>query len=293
MTASRKLREEATRAARRYTRSSTKDGDASPGSLGPMMASFVQLEQGRQAIAGAGARGAALARMARRKAGRQLERQLEQLRRRGREAWEPWFRRAWPALVRIVESRCDGAVPSPTWPGWKPDDALERGVPPHVFDRPARGVCRICGCTDANPCRGVSNGEPIACSWVDTEHTICSRCAGTVSPPTWPGWDVDRALEQPPRTDTLPAPLGDRFPACSLGGCRFNVARRCTLEPGTTRTPDDAKCPAAQIAPHPFDQLNRWLPRLVENSALEPRELLELLRDYGHALELLAKGRRG
>ena len=40
---------------------------------------------------------------------------------------------------------------------------------------PARGVCRVCGCTDAHACEG-------GCSWVDDEHTLCSRCAEKESP---------------------------------------------------------------------------------------------------------------
>lgn len=38
-----------------------------------------------------------------------------------------------------------------------------------------RGVCRVCGCTDTD-CRAciARTGEP--CSWIDEEHTICSRC---------------------------------------------------------------------------------------------------------------------
>jgi hypothetical protein len=32
-----------------------------------------------------------------------------------------------------------------------------------------RGVCDICGCTDARACPG-------GCSWVNKEHTLCSSC---------------------------------------------------------------------------------------------------------------------
>lgn len=36
------------------------------------------------------------------------------------------------------------------------------------------GVCRICGCTDDNPC---NNPEVGNCWWADETHTICSHCA--------------------------------------------------------------------------------------------------------------------
>jgi hypothetical protein len=38
------------------------------------------------------------------------------------------------------------------------------------FTRYHRGVCRECGCTDDQACPG-------GCAWVDTRHTLCSRCA--------------------------------------------------------------------------------------------------------------------
>ena len=36
------------------------------------------------------------------------------------------------------------------------------------------GVCRICGCTDDNPCYNPQMGN---CWWHDDTHTICSHCA--------------------------------------------------------------------------------------------------------------------
>lgn len=36
-----------------------------------------------------------------------------------------------------------------------------------------RGVCRICGCTETDPCWHPEQGY---CSWVDEEETICSHC---------------------------------------------------------------------------------------------------------------------
>jgi hypothetical protein len=38
------------------------------------------------------------------------------------------------------------------------------------------GKCRICGCTDENPCTAEWVGDAIdapRCAWVDREHTLC------------------------------------------------------------------------------------------------------------------------
>ena len=43
-----------------------------------------------------------------------------------------------------------------------------------------RGVCRRCKCTDGHACRvheqGLFGKAPVACHWVDQEHTRCSAC---------------------------------------------------------------------------------------------------------------------
>ena len=36
------------------------------------------------------------------------------------------------------------------------------------------GVCKICGCTDNDPC---SNPDWGNCWWVDESHELCSHCA--------------------------------------------------------------------------------------------------------------------
>ncbi len=36
------------------------------------------------------------------------------------------------------------------------------------------GICRVCGCTENNPCFHPDYGT---CWWADDEHTICSHCA--------------------------------------------------------------------------------------------------------------------
>ena len=36
------------------------------------------------------------------------------------------------------------------------------------------GVCRVCGCTENDPCYHSDYGT---CCWADEEHTLCSHCA--------------------------------------------------------------------------------------------------------------------
>ena len=36
------------------------------------------------------------------------------------------------------------------------------------------GVCRVCGCTDNDPCYNPLHGN---CWWVDETHELCSHCA--------------------------------------------------------------------------------------------------------------------
>jgi hypothetical protein len=45
---------------------------------------------------------------------------------------------------------------------------------------PRYGRCRVCGCTDEScfDCI-VATGEP--CWWVDSSHTLCSRCVNALS----------------------------------------------------------------------------------------------------------------
>ena len=38
------------------------------------------------------------------------------------------------------------------------------------------GVCRVCGCTDAD-CSNCIAISGVPCSWADETHTICTRCA--------------------------------------------------------------------------------------------------------------------
>lgn len=37
-----------------------------------------------------------------------------------------------------------------------------------------KGVCRVCGCTDDDPCHNPNVGN---CWWADESQTICSHCA--------------------------------------------------------------------------------------------------------------------
>lgn len=36
------------------------------------------------------------------------------------------------------------------------------------------GVCKVCGCTDNDPCHNPDYGN---CWWVDDTHELCSHCA--------------------------------------------------------------------------------------------------------------------
>ena len=38
----------------------------------------------------------------------------------------------------------------------------------------AYGVCKVCGCTDNDPCHNPEHGN---CWWVDDTHELCSHCA--------------------------------------------------------------------------------------------------------------------
>jgi hypothetical protein len=45
------------------------------------------------------------------------------------------------------------------------------------------GVCRVCGCTDANPCVIEDDeGNVSPCCWIDLDHSLCSnfRCWASV-----------------------------------------------------------------------------------------------------------------
>ena len=41
-------------------------------------------------------------------------------------------------------------------------------------DEAIPGVCRVCGCTEENPCYHPEYGN---CFWVDDTFTLCSHCA--------------------------------------------------------------------------------------------------------------------
>lgn len=43
-----------------------------------------------------------------------------------------------------------------------------------ALNTPIPGVCRVCGCTENNPCYHPKYGY---CWWVDEDHTLCSHCA--------------------------------------------------------------------------------------------------------------------
>lgn len=39
--------------------------------------------------------------------------------------------------------------------------------PAGLLSAPTRGVCRVCGCTEARACDG-------GCSWLDDDQTVCT-----------------------------------------------------------------------------------------------------------------------
>ena len=43
-----------------------------------------------------------------------------------------------------------------------------------MYKKEIYGVCRICGCTDNDPCYNPQAGY---CWWIDDTHTLCSHCA--------------------------------------------------------------------------------------------------------------------
>ncbi len=41
-------------------------------------------------------------------------------------------------------------------------------------EEPIQGICKVCGCTEDNPCFNPKHGY---CSWTDETMTLCSHCA--------------------------------------------------------------------------------------------------------------------
>ncbi len=50
-----------------------------------------------------------------------------------------------------------------------------------AVDKPIPGVCRVCGCTEDNPCEHPDHGT---CWWVDDDCTLCSHCADLCDDPS-------------------------------------------------------------------------------------------------------------
>lgn len=42
------------------------------------------------------------------------------------------------------------------------------------LEKPQRGICKVCGCSNENPCYHPVHGY---CWWVDDSQTLCSHCA--------------------------------------------------------------------------------------------------------------------
>ena len=58
--------------------------------------------------------------------------------------------------------------------GGKLDETINRVFNLTDEKKLPQGICRICGCTDEDPCFNPIVGN---CWWVDDAHTLCSHCA--------------------------------------------------------------------------------------------------------------------
>lgn len=74
------------------------------------------------------------------------------------------------AIVAIADGRYADAL--------RAVEQLQQAVPVRA------GVCRYCSCTEIDPCSVIVQAgpafppAPVACSWIDGHHTVCSnrRC---------------------------------------------------------------------------------------------------------------------
>lgn len=62
------------------------------------------------------------------------------------------------------------------------DDAAEAA--------PKKGVCRVCGCTEATPCPG-------GCAWTDETQTLCTKCGVKAEAPPPPAPPVQFLTDEP------------------------------------------------------------------------------------------------
>lgn len=79
------------------------------------------------------------------------------------------------ALVRMAEAVGAKIDPCPDWEDFKPQSAEEKAAEKVAVGdgkKATPGVCRGCGCTDAEGCIE-------GCHWVDETHTLCSMCGGS------------------------------------------------------------------------------------------------------------------
>jgi protein gp37 len=71
-------------------------------------------------------------------------------------------------MYRVGKFSAGRLLDGRTWdemPDLTPSPSPTRGG-----EQAERGVCQVCGCTDMRACPG-------GCSWVNDEHTLCSKCA--------------------------------------------------------------------------------------------------------------------
>jgi hypothetical protein len=81
---------------------------------------------------------------------------------------------------------------------------------------PIPGVCRICGCSEFEPCIS-AGGEP--CAWANAEHTLCDFCDELAQ-------DMHGALEEDLRDDEQPLIVGATEAECDR---YIRETRRCRV----------------------------------------------------------------
>ena len=54
------------------------------------------------------------------------------------------------------------------------DFQFSEHITPALESKAIPGICKVCGCTDDDPCWNPVNGT---CWWADEEQTLCSHCA--------------------------------------------------------------------------------------------------------------------
>ena len=88
----------------------------------------------------------------------------------------------------------------------------------------AYGVCKVCGCTDNDPCHNPEYGN---CWWVDDTHELCSHCANTEN-----GFDPYPGIERKDLAALgcpFPDDAGDMCADCSHNNISSIFTKECDL----------------------------------------------------------------